>query len=184
MDKSRFKHFVEGDRVYLRDLLVSDIGPAYHRWMNDSETTQYLESRFGDNSLQGIRDFVSSATANSDIIFFAIISKDDDKHIGNVKIGPVNHAHKFADVGIMIGEKDYWGKGFATETIKLIISYAFNVLKLHKLNAGCYELNKGSENAFKKAGFVQEGIRKKHFKYNGKFIDELLFGLVNPNWVE
>ena len=52
--------------------------------------------------------------------------------------------HRFADIGIIIGDDAYWGRGFASEAIKLVISYAFDRLKLHKLTAGCYATNAGA----------------------------------------
>lgn len=78
------------------------------------------------------------------IIYSAIISKDGDKHIGSNKIGPINRINNFADVGLIIGDKSFGNKGFATEALKLIVDYAFNKLKIRKLTAGIYANNIGS----------------------------------------
>jgi len=166
----------------LREVRVSDVNDNYYRWMNDPEITQYLESRFYPNSMESLQKYVKRKLGNPDEIFLAIINKERDFHIGNIKIGPINWIHRVAEVGILIGDKTSWGKGYGTEAIGLVVKYAFNILNLHKLTAGCYNSNQGSLKAFQKNGFEIEGIRKKHNFHNGKYIDAILLGLLNPNW--
>ena len=84
-------------------------------------------------------------------------------------------------MGIIIGEKDCWGKGFATETLRLLVDFAFQTLQLKKLTAGCYGGNTGSEKSFQKAGFVIEGSRPAHFWYNEQWVDMIFMGAVNEN---
>ena len=180
-ENNKLHPFLEGERIYLREVRLSDVNANYHRWMNDPEIIRYLESRFSANSMDAIKDFVDKMLKDRDNIFMAIILKDGDRHIGNIKIGPINRIHLFADVGLMIGERDCWGKGYATEALRLVADYAFKTLKLHKLTAGCYDVNKGSEKAFKKAGFVVEGIRKKHRYCDGIYVDSIILGLLNDS---
>lgn len=175
----RKKFLLEGNRIYLREVRLSDVNANYHVWMNDPEVMQYMESRFTAHSIESIQSFVEMMLNDKDYLFLAIVVKERDRHIGNIKLGPINRTHSFADIGILIGEKDCWGKGYGTEAIRLLTSYAFTTLKLHKLTAGCYDVNKGSENAFKKVGFVVEGVRKQHRLYDGKYVDSILFGLIN-----
>ena len=180
-ENNKLHPFLDGERIYLREIRLSDVNENYHRWMNDPEIIRYLESRFSDNSMDAIKDFVEKMLKDRDNIFMAIVLKDGDRHIGNIKIGPINRFHHFADIGLLIGERDCWGKGYATEALGLVTNYAFKTLKLHKLTAGCYAGNKGSENAFKKAGYVVEGIRKKHRYCDGIYVDSIIFGLLNDN---
>jgi RimJ/RimL family protein N-acetyltransferase len=79
----------------------------------------------------------------------------------------------------MIGEKNSWGKGYATEAISLLADFAFSKLNLHKLIAGCYEQNQGSLKAFQKAGLEIDGVRRKHWFSNGKYVDVYLLGKIN-----
>ena len=162
------RHFLEGERIYLREVRASDANENYYRWMNDPEVTQYLESRFYPNSLESLREYVASKTGDREEVFLAIVLKDGDRHIGNIKLGPINWIHRFADVGILIGEQDCWGKGYATEVIRLVMHYAFSVLNLHRLTAGCYSLNQGSAKSFQKAGFVVDGVRRHLFLLQGR----------------
>ena len=172
--------FITGKHIYLRDVRLSDVNENYYRWMNDPEVTKFTESRFYPISEEALEDYVKEKQKDKDSIFLAIIFKENQKHIGNIKLGPINWIHRLADIGIIIGEKDYWGKGCATEAIRLISKYAFSTLNLHKLTAGCYKGNAGSGKAFKKAGFIEEGLRKAHLFYDGEYQDILQYVVINP----
>lgn len=173
-------YFIEGERLYLRGVTADDVNETYLRWMHDPEVMQYLESRFQPHSLSSLHEFVTQMQHDRDQLFLAIVLKDKDRHIGNIKLGPINWIHRFADIGLLIGEKDCWGKGYATEAIQLLTQYAFNALNLHHLTAGCYATNMGSARAFLKAGWVEEGRRKSYFYSAGKYVDEILLGIVSP----
>jgi len=180
MSDSGVRHFIEGERIYLREVRPSDVNENYYSWMNDPEVTRYLESRFYPNSMEGLHEYVASKLGDRDNVFLAIVLKEGDRHIGNIKLGPINWIHRLADVGILIGEKACWGKGYATEAIRLVANYAFRMLNLHKLTAGCYELNQGSAKAFQKAGFVIDGVRKQHHYCDAAYIDAVLLGMLKP----
>lgn len=170
--------FIEGERIYLREIRLSDANKNYRDWMNDPEINQYLESRFERWSVGKLKQYISDIKRNPDNVFLTIVSRDGNKHIGNIKIGPINRRHRYADVGVIIGEKSFWGKGIAAEAIKLVVDYAFNSLDLHKLTAGAYRCNSRSIKAFQKAGFSIEGVRKKHYLCNGDYVDGVLLGIV------
>jgi RimJ/RimL family protein N-acetyltransferase len=172
------KNIIEGGALYLRELRVSDVNRNYRNWMRDPEVTQYLESRFENWTIKGLKDYVRKIRRDPDFIFLAIVLRDKNKHIGNIKIGPINRIHNYGDVGIIIGDRSCWRKGFATEAIKLAVDYSFSRLNLRKLTAGAYGGNIGSIKAFKKAGFSIEGRRKRHYSYGGKHVDSILMGII------
>lgn len=178
MRKVRYNLFIEGKNICLREIQISDVKKNYYNWMRDPEVNQYLESRFEKWSVRRLKNYVKEIKINRDNFFWAIILKETGRHIGNIKLGPINCRHGFADLGIIIGEKPYWGKGFATEAITLVADYAFKKLKLNKLTAGAYTNNIGSIKAFKNAGFFIEGIRKKQYLYNGNYVDGVLLGCI------
>lgn len=171
---------IYGERIYLRHLTEEDASEDYVRWMNDPDINQYLESRFYAHTIESTKAFIRSVT-NDNNYQFGVFVKEDNKHMGNIKVGGINHYHKFADIGFLIGEKDYWGKGIATEAIGLATNFAFNVLKLHKLWGGAYSPNVGSVKAFMKNGYEQEGIKRSQYLFEGKYVDDIMYGKVNPN---
>jgi RimJ/RimL family protein N-acetyltransferase len=169
---------IENKRLLLRPVELADVNEQYQAWMNDPAVMQYTESRFQSYSLEQIRDYVRSVQADSSSRFFAIIEKETGKHIGNVKIGHIHPVHRHADVGIIIGDKASWGKGYATESLQLVVWHAREQLQLHKLSAGIYANNLGSLQAFLKAGFVLEGRFSQHWFCDGEYVDGLQMGLL------
>jgi RimJ/RimL family protein N-acetyltransferase len=176
-DESTFSPLVTGTRLYLREIRLSDVNERYYRWMNDPEIIQYLESRFQPHSMESLADFVRRLDSKSDEPFFAVCTIDGDEHVGNIKLGPINWHHRRAEVGLIIGEKKYWGKGFATEAIDLVTQYAFENLGLNKLRAGCYEVNEGSARAFEKCGWQREGLLKHDVLIKGRPANSIMIGI-------
>lgn len=123
---------LKGKQIYLRRLTEDDVTEKYVSWMNDPEINQYLESRFVRHTLESTKAFIRSVT-NDNNYQFGIFDINTDEHIGNIKIGGINHYHRYADIGFLIGEKSYQGKGIATEAIALATDFAFENLHLHKL---------------------------------------------------
>lgn len=165
------------DRLYLKPICIDDVNEKYLKWMNDLEVNQYLESRFSKHSIATLTEYVKKINLNPDIYFFTICIQSNNEHIGNIKIGPVNKHHLRADIGIMIGEKKWWGKGFATEAISIVTRYAFEYLKLNRLNAGCYAANRGSARAFEKCGWTREGLLRGNALLSGQPHDCIILGI-------
>lgn len=75
MNKLAYKPFLEGENIYLREVRVTDVNENYYNWMNDSQVTKYLESRFCPQSKEKIEEYVRSINNNPNYIFLAIIEK-------------------------------------------------------------------------------------------------------------
>lgn len=169
---------IRSSRLILRTLNETDIGERYLSWLGEDEINRYLEVRFTGQTVSGLRQYVASLNDSKDSLFLGLFIGDSGVHIGNIKLGPVNPHHKRADMGIVIGDRDYWGQGLAPEAIEAVAEYAFTVLGLHKLTAGVYEENEGSRQAFLKAGFVEEGRLSEHWLCDGAWQDGILLGRV------
>ncbi len=176
-------HFIEGDLLRMRELRLSDVNEDYYRWMNDPEATQYLESRFFPQSIEDIQSYVRGQQARRDSVIFALILKEGNRHVGNMKLGNISWIHRHADVGMLIGEKDCWGKGVGREAMRLITDYAFGVLNLHRLTAGIYATNTGSLTMTLKAGWQEEGRRREMYFYKGEYVDSILVGILRSEWI-
>lgn len=169
---------LRGPRVHLRPVRESDVGPRYVGWLNDRETNRYMETRFARHTRKTVLSFVRDKRVRRRVEpFFCICLNGTGEHIGNVKLGPIHPRHKTADVSLFIGEKSLWGKGYASEAIALVTKFAFERLRLNKLEAGCYEANRASAKAFARCGYAREGFRKAHVIYGGKPMSVVLLGL-------
>lgn len=106
------------------------------------------------------------------------------KQIGNIKLNIQSQRYKRADVGYFIGNKDFWGKGLATEAVKLIVNFGFEKLDLNKIVAGAFEQNLGSIKVLSKAGFCKEACFKKHSFLNDEtsWSDVWEFGILKDDW--
>jgi [ribosomal protein S5]-alanine N-acetyltransferase len=165
---------VLGTRIYLRLLSPDDVSEAYLQWMHDPEVIQYLESRWQTQTMESVRAFVQDKNDSQNDFLFGIFLNDTHQHIGNIKIGDINFLYRRGDVGLIIGEKSAWGKGYGTDAIELVTQYGFQDLNLHKLTAGMYVPNQGSYKAFIKAGYREVGIYKKHTFVNGQYVDSII----------
>lgn len=165
------------DRVALFVLQPADVGPAYVGWLNEPAVNRFLESRFAVHTADSVRAFVAAQLASADTLMLGIRSLAlDGRHVGNIKLGPVNAHHRLAEVGIMIGDKQAWGRGIGTAAIARLMDIARLQLALRRLAAGCYAANEGSVRAFVKAGFQIEGRRPGHLLLDGQPEDMVLMG--------
>jgi len=175
---------MRGKQIYLRPVRLSDVNERYVRWMNDPEVVRSLEVRLQPQSLESVYAYVASLLGKNFEPFFAICTIDGDEHIGNIKVGPINEFHRSADVSLVIGEKNWWGKGIASEAIGLITAHAFRDLGLNKLKAGCYSDNEGSARAFERNGWRREGLLRSQVLRDGNALDVILLGITADDFKE
>lgn len=173
-------YLLTGSKIGLREITDSDINDKYCSWLNDLEVNQYMQSRYSPWNIEKMKSYIDSLSKYEYI--FAICQIDTDEHIGNIKIGPVDWINRKAEISILLGEKDKWGKGYGSEAIALMNTYAFETLSLHKLTAGCYVSNIGSKNIFMKNGYKEEGVLRQHIAFCGRYEDALTFGILNHEW--
>lgn len=165
-------------RLLLRTMSDIDASDVYLSWMRDPAVNQYLESRFAvPTCVEDLISFIESVNSSPDSLLLGIFLREDCRHIGNIKIGPVVRRHQRSEIGYVIGDRDAWGKGYATEAIREICRYGFEELGLDKITAGVYETNRGSAKALLNAGFVHEATISSHVVCEGRRIASLMYGL-------
>lgn len=164
---------LETERLVLRPLRREDVGERYVSWMNDAGVTQYLESRFRTCGEDDLRQYVADVNARAGVLFLGIFVREGMLYIGNIKL-EINTYHARGEVGIIIGDRTVWGRGYAAEAIGALATHAFGDPGLYKLTAGCYENNIGSLRAFEKAGFVVEGVLKRHYRFGDQRVDRIV----------
>lgn len=176
--------FLIGKKLYLRGIEEGDLEGRYFDWLNDYEITKYMESGSFPNTVEKMQEYFRNVGRSGNNVLLAIIDMETDEHIGNVRLGPINWIHRTSFLGIMIGEKEFSGKGYGTEALKLVVDYAFNRLNLRKISADMNASNKASVRAYEKAGFKVEGRRKDELYVNGKYHDAIIMGLTKVDFQE
>ena len=164
--------------IILKLLTPDDVTDQYVTWMADPEVTKFLECRYQSHSIDDIRKFVRNANEH-DYLFGIFLPGDHGKtHIGNVKIGNVHHIHQYAEIGIMIGDRSKWGKGYGGQALRLAVAYAFNELNLLRLTTTVYADNTRSYNALVSVGFTECGRMKDFYYRNGKRDDIIMLEIL------
>ena len=111
--------------------------------------------------------------------------KSENILIGGVGLVKVDRFQGTTEVGYWLG-KNYWRKGFMSEALKAVLSFAFKKLKLRRINLYAFKKNKASNTLAKKNGFKFEGTKRKSVrsKANGKIHDEKIYGLLKEDWLK
>ena len=171
---------LESERLFFRPLSQKHISLTYVNWLNDIEVNKYLESG-GNYTIELLADFLKEQE-QKDILFWAIHLKDSNKHIGNIKIDPINFELNSGEYGILMGDKSNWGKGYAKEASLAIINYCFNEVKLSRVTLGVIEENINAVMLYKKIGFVIDEVKTNVGIYNYKLSNSLRMSLHVKNY--
>jgi ribosomal-protein-alanine N-acetyltransferase len=169
---------IETERLILERLTSKFSSNSYVGWMNDPVVIQWLESG-GDYTSEKLSNYLKDVE-EKDILFWAIVIKESKKHIGNIKIDPVEKKHRRAEYGILMGDRSEWEKGYAFEASSAVLNFCFNELKMRKVTLGVLEENTAAVRLYEKLGFVVEGVHKDHNFSNGKFCNVIRMAAFNP----
>ena len=155
--------------------------PHYQRWLNDFELIKLVDRRFRPQSEEKITAWyerhVSGAT---DALVFTIIENQSNRPIGNIALQDLDYRNRTAELGIYIGDSEFRGHGFGTEATSLLVSFAFGTLGMSNVLLRVYEYNQRAIRAYKKAGFIEIGRRRKSQFMNGQFWDTIFMDCVSP----
>ena len=161
--------------VFLRLLREEDIDDRYLSWFRDPLITRYLEAK--NVTREEALEHLHYGQKEKLRFIYAICTKEDGRHIGNIKIGDINYKAMTSDLVTLVGDR---GRGFATAAIKIGVNIAFEKLKLRKLHAGIYNDNVGSLKAYARAGFVVEAKLHQHALGPNGYCDTILISHFNP----
>jgi [ribosomal protein S5]-alanine N-acetyltransferase len=177
-------YFLLSNRIGLKKLTLNDVNLEYLSWINDKEVTKFLETGSFPTSLDELKDYVLNISQNINDIFLGVfdIKDNKEKHIGNVKLTNINWIHRTAEFGIMIGDKNYWGKGYGREVTSTMVKYGFEALNLRKIYLGVFGSHNSAIYAYQKAGFEIESIMKEHLFLEGKYDDKVWMSIFNKNF--
>ena len=162
---------LESERLYFEALSSKHLSDTYVNWLNDTRVNKYLESG-GDYTLKTLETFLTEQVQKN-ILFWAIYIKASKKHIGNIKIDPINLENNSGEYGILMGDCDEWGKGYAKEASRTIIDFCFNTLKLSQITLGVIDENKSAVKLYEKLGFEIESINENSGVYDTKMCNSI-----------
>ena len=172
--------FLIGKLVYLRPLEPED-AERFATWLNDARVTRTLMAR-GPITRAFEREWIERVTRDDKSLVCAIVRRRDDRHIGSTGLHQIDWQARSACFGISIGVPEMWGKGYGTETTRLIVDHAFRTLNLNRVWLDVHASNVGGRRAYEKAGFRVEGVQRQAVFREGRYSDLLLMGVLREEW--
>jgi len=174
--------FLNGNKIFLREATTKDANIEYLTWINDYDVVKNMTTGLFPTSHEDLLEYLKKTNESNTDVLFAIIDKKEERHIGNVKLGEINWIHRHAYLGVMIGNKKYWGKGHGKEACELLLWYAFNRLNMHKVSVALSCDNIAARKIYDTLGFKLEGTRKKHVFKEGKYNDDIIMGILEEEY--
>lgn len=175
-----------GLKVILRPVNVEHDLPYCLKWINDESINRFLKvmSPITENRE---REYLEGLGKDPNNITYAIETLEG-KFIGLMGLHRIDWIAGMATTGSIIGDKEYWGKGYGTDAKMLLLHYAFHRLNLKRINSSTIAFNKRSAGCLLKCGYKHEGVRKNYYFRDGKYWDQNLYrifrGDFEPLWKE
>lgn len=148
---------------------------------SDKEILQFLD-RNPAKSIDEVRQWIrmiNDGTDNNQYITWAMALKSDPKLIGTIAFWNVQKEHYRAEIGYAL-VSEFQGKGLMQEAMTIVLDYGFNTMKLHSVEANVNPANKRSIRLLEKNGFVREAYHRENYYYNGRFLDSVIYSLIDP----
>lgn len=182
-EKSEMKSRVLiGKRVYLRPLAKED-SVHLRKWSDDAEI-RGLIGEVTSMSHADCEKFLEGVYADSSREWFVVVVKENSRVIGEAGLLRMNPTWRTTDVSVIIGEKAEWGKGYGTETILLLLDFAFRHLNFHRAAIGVVGFNERAIRFWEKVGFRKEGIQRDGYYYDHKYYDFVMMSILEDEFRE
>ena len=178
-------HKIIGEKCYLVPFEEKHLNDEnYLVWLRDYDVMKTINrvDYLRPVSFAEVKQYCENVMQSQSDMFMAIHAKYDNKFIGTLRVNQVNWHTKVADIGILIGDKDYWGKGIATDSIRIMCNYLFKKLGFRRLTAGLMSINPAMLKVFEKLGFRKEGVFRKHDAFEGEYVDHIYLGCLKDEF--
>jgi [ribosomal protein S5]-alanine N-acetyltransferase len=176
--------FLIGKHIYLRTLLLEDLSGNYLNWLNDSEVCKYNAHHYFPYAHANAEEFIKNAYQTKDKIILAVVLKQKEIHIGNISLQNINFINRIGEFAILMGEKLFWGKGYAKEASLLIVKHGFDELNLHRICCGTSSENVPMQKLAEYLGMKREGVRREALFKHGRFVDIFDYGVLKTEFYD
>ena len=172
---------IRGELVALRTLEESDI-PLLKHWINDPEVTETLAARYPFSTATEQQWYEKNTAPGFERALFIIVTGDGGIPIGSCDLTLGLAENRDAELGIMIGEKSYWNRGYGTDAVRTLVRFAFEEMNLNRIQLEVFDFNARAIRAYEKVGFQREGtLREAHYQ-RGAYLDVELMSILRRDW--
>lgn len=174
---------IYGERIRLRHIERDDL-PFFVEWLNDPEVRHGIMLYLPLSIAEEEQWFEKTLAAPQDErpLVIEIKAAEDWKMIGNCSFHNLDWRSRNAELGIFIGDKSNWDKGYGTEVMGLLLKHGFSTLNLHMIYLRVYEDNHRAIRAYEKAGFIIDGTLRQMFYRDGVYLDVIFMSLLRTEW--
>ncbi|WP_246943602.1 GNAT family N-acetyltransferase [Bacillus pinisoli] len=170
--------------VILRELTLHDVEDRY-QWCLDKEVTKHLNmpEKYPPFSREETKTWIEMCINRTNGYHQKAIQTIDGVHIGWIDLKNIDHLNKHAELGIAIGHKEYWGKGYGIAAMKEMLTYGFTDLQLNKIWLRVEVDNTRAISSYKRMGYVEEGILRQDRWREGEFVDRLRMSILKKEFL-
>ena len=151
-------------------------------WRNSPEVKKFTRE-YRELNMQNQLQWLESMAKDKNTMMFAVETKKG-KLIGCTGLTYIDWKNSRAEVSIYIGDKKYKGKGYGTDTLKVLIDYGFRELNLHMLFGEIFEYNRANIRLFEKCGFKKDGVLRHRLYRDGKYWDSIIYSILDKEWAK
>lgn len=173
-----------GKLVRLAGIDPDEVSKSFSQWNRDSEYKRLLDSdppRL--HSAKATKEWLEKELeSNTEMYWFAIRALEDDRLLGDVTLSVVDWGSRNAFMGIGIGAREFWGQGYGTDAIELLMRYAFTELNLRRISLNVFEFNERAIRSYEKVGFRLEGRERQAIQREGRRWDIIDMGILQEEW--
>lgn len=174
----RYFRKLTGKRCYLSPINMDD-APLYCEWLNDMEVARTLTLATMNLPLASEREALERLSRAHT---YAIVLGDTDELIGNCGLFDLNHLCRSCEIGVFIGNKECWGKGYGPEAMELLMGYAFSYLNMRTILLRVFAFNERAIAAYRKIGFREIGRWRKALPREGTEHDIIFMDILNEEF--
>ncbi len=172
--------FIQTSRLLLRGLRPEDATEDYLGWLNDPEILKFRGPKAFPSGMEGLKSYLAGVGSRGDLML-AVCLRDGGRHIGNIALNSILWVHGSAELSMMIGTKDLWGKGYGKEAIYAVSHHGFHNMGLWRIWAE--SPNPAFNGAVRSLGWKHEGTKREAFLLNGERVNVDCFGLLRAEFV-
>jgi RimJ/RimL family protein N-acetyltransferase len=172
---------IKGDKIYLTELDRSN-AETIRNWLNDPEVHRFLLVGHIPLTREEEERYYDSQAAASGAYNFEIHVASDGRFIGHVGLKDVSLIHRCGEIGVVIGSKEDWGKGYGADAIVTCLRFAFLTLGLHSVSIRTEERHERARELYARIGFVETGREREVIYRDGRFHDHIVFDMLDSEF--